>query len=300
MTAATFVPLGLLSLINHQEPRFLLPLTLPIIFLHGTKLQSGINGPVPVKCNVVIDYVCSKLSFKKVAGSTVLRYWYIINIIFTFFFGFLHQGGVFQMANKMSNSVLNHDTHVHLVTSHIYNVPLSFFFIPSTRTVFTNQATGQKYRRNKRFFLYEYGDLNVDALYRKLKIILDYNEMKLSTKSEKYQLYLTIPTSLTEDLSLAFYKSNSTLMKYKLVEIFYPHLSTEALPKFSVKHPTEIRSNEFDSDQECSLYERENAEESPVFIVLKQFLSIVNQFGLALYRIDVAPKSDKNNKDNFD
>lgn len=292
MTAATFVPLGWLSLINHQEPRFLLPLTLPIVFLHGSKLQSGFLAPKLVARNKIIDYVCSKLSFKYVAGATLLRYWYIINIIFTFFFGFVHQGGVFQMARELSGSVLIHDsvTHVHLVTSHIYDVPLSFFFLPSTKTIQTNKETGQKYRRNKRFFLYEYGGMKLDELYRKMKIILDYNEMKQSTKGQKYELYLAIPTSLTEDLSLAFWRSNSTVMKHERVKVFYPHLSTEALPKFSIKHPTEIKTDVFDMDQKCTLYERENDDDSMVSVVFKQFSSIVHQFGLALYRIEVGRK----------
>lgn len=290
MTAATFVPLGLLSLINHQEPRFLLPLTLPIVFLHGTKLQSGFSIPRALKSN----RFCSKLSIKNVPGATVLRYWYVLNIFFTFFFGFIHQGGVFQMANELSNSVLLRDsnTHVHLVTSHIYNVPLSFFFLPSTKTLLTNPETGQKFRRNKRFFMYEYGGMEVDELYRKLKVILDYNEMKLSTKGQKYQLYLAIPTSLTEDLSLAFWRSNSTVMKHERVKIFYPHLSTEALPKFSIRHPAEIRTDVFDLDQKCSLYERDGDDDSMVSMVFKQFSSIVHQFGLALYRIEVGRKAN--------
>lgn len=193
------------------------------------------------------------------------------------------------MASEISNSVLVHDsaTHVHLVTSHIYDVPLSFFFIPSTKMTLTNQETGQKYRRNKRFFLHEYGGMNIDELYRKLKIILDYNEMKLSTRNEKYELYLTIPTSLTEDLSLAFWRSNSTVMKYERVKVFYPHLSTEALPNFFFKHSIEMKEDIVDSDT-CSLYD----EESLVYMVVKQFSSIFHQFGLALYRIDVSRKEN--------
>lgn len=286
MTAATFVPLGLLSLINHQEPRFLLPLTLPIIFLHATKLQTGLAVPASVRCN----RFCSKLTLKNITGATVLRYWYIINIFFTFFFGFIHQGGVFQMASELSNSVLHRDsnTQVHLVTSHIYNVPLSFFFLPSTQTVLTNPETGQKYRRTKRFFLYEYGGMNVDDLYKKMKIILDYNEMKLSTKNQQYQLYLAIPTSLAEDLSLAFCRSNSTVMKYERVKIFYPHLSTEALPKFSIEHTTEIETDL----EKFMLNESGSDDDSIVSMVVKPFSTIVNQFGLALYRIDVGRKEN--------
>lgn len=257
--------------------------------MHGTRLQTGLRGPQWIKCNKIVDYISSKLTFKTVSGPTVMRYWYIINICFTLFFGFVHQGGVFRMASEISKSVLVKDsvTHVHLVTSHIYNVPLSFFFIPSTKTMLTNQETGQKYRRNKRFFLYEYGGIHVDELYRKMKIILDYNEMKLSTKKEKYQLYLTIPSSLTEDLNLAFLRSNSTVMKHELVKVFYPHLSTEALPNIFVKHSTEIETDVFDLDT-CKLYD----DDSPVYMVFKQFSLIFHQFGLALYRIDVGRKGN--------
>ncbi|KAG4078498.1 hypothetical protein HA402_009210 [Bradysia odoriphaga] len=291
MTAAIFVPLGLLSLINHQEPRFLLPLTLPIIFLHGTKLQTGLRVPELVTCSRILKKIFSKLSSKNISGATLLRYWYIINIIFTFFFGFVHQGGVFQLASEMSNSVLARDsvTHVHLVTSHIYKVPLSFLFIPSTKTLLTNQDTGQKYTKQKRFFLYEYGGMNVDDLHRKLKIILDHNEMKLSEKNQTYQLYVAIPTSLTDDLSMAFWRSNSTVMTYERVKVFYPHLSTEALPKFFTQNPTEIETD-LDSERECSVFGRGSNDDSLIYTAFQQFSSMVNQFGLALYRIDVVRK----------
>lgn len=285
MTAATFVPLGLLSLINHQEPRFLLPLTLPIIFLHGTKLQTGLGVTELVKCSRILSNICSKLSFKSIAGATLLRYWYIMNIILTFFFGFIHQGGVFQLASEMSSTVLARDysTHVHLVTSHIYKVPISLFFIPSSKILRTNRETGQKYTMQKRLFMYEYGGMNMDELYRKLKLILDDNEMRLSQKHQKYQLYLAIPTSLTDDLSMAFSGSNNTLLKYERVKVFYPHLSTEALPKFSVDHSTAIKTDVID-------LEHKSDDDSLVSVAFKQFYSIVNQFGLALYRIDVSRK----------
>lgn len=293
MTAATFVPLGLLSMINHQEPRFLLPLTLPIIFLHGTKLQTGLCVSELVKCSRIMSIICTKLSFKSVTGSALLRYWYIINAILTIFFGFVHQGGVFQLASEMSGTVLARDysTHVHLVTSHIYKVPLSLFLIPSSKILRTNRETGQKYTMQKRFFMYECGGMDMDELYRKLKIILDDNEMRLTEKNQKYQLYVAIPTSLTDDLSMAFWRSNSTLMKYERIKVFYPHLSTEALPNFSIKHSTD---STFDSKRECSLYERGSDVDSLVSMAFKQFSSIVNQLGLALYRIDVGRKKLSN------
>jgi len=44
MSGAIFVPLFFLSLINHQEPRFLLPVTFPLILLHAPKLITGFSA----------------------------------------------------------------------------------------------------------------------------------------------------------------------------------------------------------------------------------------------------------------
>lgn len=339
MVSTIVTPLIALSFINHQEPRFILPLTLPIILLHAPKLQNGFattnpfsSVPVHHKFNRYLHLLYRHvLSAKASAGGALLKYWYIINIAMTLFFGFIHQGGTVQLANHLAgslSSIQNRNVHTHLVTSHIYNIPMSLLFLPSTNTVLLNAETGQKYRRNKRFFLYEYGSMDMDQLYRKLKLILDMCEMKAAEK-QRYQLYLAIPSSLSEELSLAFWRSNSTLVKHERVKVFYPHLSTEAMPKFFISHLTEIKMNLFagaaaggggeqcNSNEDnivgatpskCSLYDEisrdvevGDADEDfddnlqrqrqqqmiSLSMVLKQFSSIIHQFGLALYRIDI-------------
>ena len=305
MTAAIVVPVFFLSLINHQEARFLLPLTLPVIFLHAPKLQNGFCTTYPfLNDSTVCHFIYKKiLSPKASAGGFLLKWWFAFNIVLTLFFGFVHQGGVFQLATHLSGTIAQlpkgTNVHTHLVTSHIYSIPMSFFFLPSTQTMLTNYETGQKYRRKKRFFVYEYGSTDMDILYKKLKLILDLSEMKASTKNQKYQLYLAIPSSLSEQLSLAFWRSNSTLVLHERVKVFYPHLSTEALPQFFVRHLTEIKTNLYNPDKsKCSLYEEQYEHEHgddeeflSVGMMLKQFSSVIHQFGLALYRIDVGRKN---------
>lgn len=230
----------------------------------------------------------------------MLKYWHAINMCLVVFFGFVHQGGVIQLTQYLSRSPANINyqpneinMHIHLVTSHLYNIPTSLLFLPSTKTLLVNPDNGQKYTRKKQFFLYEYGSMHVDDLQQKLKLILDVNEMRLHRERQTYKLFLAIPSSLTEKLSIALFNSNHTMIKYQRVKMFYPHLSTEAFPNFLLKHPTEIRTDVFNLDRTCHLHEnQEDPAPYSVGSMLKQFSSFMHQFGLVLYRIEIRRKSN--------
>lgn len=299
MNAAIFTPIAFLSLINHQEARFLIPITLPIILLHAPKLQTGFVTSNPFNTNHrIAQYIYKNVLSTKASASYILRYWYLINIFLTVFFGFVHQGGIIQVARHLSNSPAyphefhsNNNIHTHLITSHMYSIPMSLIYLPSTATLLVNPQTGQKYSRKRQFFLYEYGSMGMAELHRKVKLILDMNEMKLAKSQQNYKLYLAIPSSLTEDLTEALYSSNNTLVKYQRVKVFYPHLSTEAIPKLFVKHPTEIKTDVFDLDETCTLFEHhKDVLPYSMASLLKQFSSVIHQFGLVLYRIEVRRK----------
>lgn len=139
---------------------------------------------------------------------------YFFNIVLTVIYGFLHQGGVWPLADHFSR--LQHtkssDTHLHLVTSHIYTIPQSLLIVPSTQLLYTNPSNGQKFRLNKRFFMYEYGSMNMEILYNKMKLILDVAEMKLVSKKQRYQLYLAMPASKAGELNEVFYRNNNRLV----------------------------------------------------------------------------------------
>lgn len=296
MTAAAVVPVACLSIINHQEARFLIPILLPVVLLHGTKLQSGpcISNPFEgCKFERFGAYLYDKFLGPKVA-KTYLKLWYIINVALTIFFGFLHQGGVVQVAQHFNKNVLPtlpHDVTVHLVTSHVYNIPMSLLFMPSSKRMFTNPRTGHKYTKERNLFLHEHGAMNMTDLYRRMKLLMDINEYRLKNaepgkKMRKYKIYLAIPASLSDQLNVAFYQSNTTIMQYRQVKVFYPHLSTEAWPNFWIKHPCEVNTDFNEIDTTCDASERPTIRE---WLSTENFVrgvsSVVHQFGLVLYQI---------------
>lgn len=299
MTSVIVIPVFFLSFINHQEPRFLLPITLPIVLLYAPKLQTGFSAINPFSTkNRLTNWIYRKILCQKASAEVIMKIWYGSNIFLSLFYGFLHQGGVVQLNQHFATSqILDKNVYTHLVTSHIYKVPMSFFFLPSSKTLITNPNTGQKYRRSKQIFLYEYEEMNMDNLYRNLKLIIDANEMNMHQRKERHQLLLAIPTSLSNDLSLAFLRSNNTMIKHSLLKVYYPHLSTEAMPQIFTPHPVTINMDVFDVDEKCGLYDKEDVYEDESMLslsfVLRKVSSIAHQLGLALYKIEVRRKKSQ-------
>ncbi|XP_035793410.1 GPI mannosyltransferase 4-like [Anopheles albimanus] len=291
MLSAIFFPVICLSLINHQEARFLIPITVPLVLLHAPKLQAGLTSSYPFKVpSRLKDFLYHNVLGPSVSPKYLLKLWYTANVVLTLFYGFLHQGGVYQMADYFSRQVdiRSADVHLHLVTSHIYSMPQCFLGLPSTETLLISPDSGQKYRRKKQFFLYEYGSLELEQLYRKLKLLVDVCEMRSISSGQRYRLYLAIPSSLSEQLNDIFQNRTSALIKHSQVRAFYPHLSTEAMPKVFGQHPCGINTDVDELDDTCPIYARDD-EQNPYGVarMLKQFSSVVHQFGLILYRIEV-------------
>lgn len=294
MTAAIFAPIFMLSFFNHQEPRFLIPVTAPIILLHSPKLITGINISTYLRESKfgLIQYLSCFFNFS-IRGKFILKVWYMINILFTVFFGFIHQAGVVQLCDYMANYYQQNDIkHIHLVTSHIYNIPESLLVIPSSSVIMTNPDTGHKYKMARRFFIYEYGSMDMEQMFKRMKIVLDAAELKLRTKNMKYDVFLTVPSSRAYELNQIFYKYQN-LIGYKEMQTFYPHLSTEAFPNLEVTvHPCEINTNVDELDDTCSLESQENMrDELSVASVLRKVSMTAHQFGLVLYKVEI--KSSK-------
>ncbi|XP_058836056.1 GPI mannosyltransferase 4 isoform X2 [Topomyia yanbarensis] len=291
MLSAIFFPIFMLSFINHQEPRFLLPITLPLILLHAPKLKTGVCSSYPFKVRSYLrDFLYNYVLSTRASSRYLFQVWYSVNLALTLFYGFIHQGGVYQLAAHLSRQmdIRSTATHIHLVTSHIYSMPQCFLDIPSTQTLLVNPENGQKYRRGKQFFLYEYGSMELPHLYRKLKLILDINEMKAISNNQKYLLYLAIPSSLAEELNDVFHNRTTALIKHTQITVFYPHLSVEAPPKLLGQHLCGINTDPDEMQDTCPIYAFED-ERNPYSVtrILKQFSALVHQFGLVLYRIDV-------------
>ncbi|XP_039449809.1 GPI mannosyltransferase 4 [Culex pipiens pallens] len=289
MICAIFFPIVMLSFINHQEPRFLIPITLPLILLHAPKLKTGLCSSYPFKersrlKELLYNYVlCAQASARP-----LLRLWYTFNIILTIFYGFVHQAGVYQLAAHMSQQLAAtpSTTQTYLITSHIYDMPYCFLDLPSTNILVTNPQTGQRYRRKRTFFLSEYGSLPIGQLYTKVKLTMDM--CRLQTYNHKTcHVYLAIPSSLSEDLNNEFQEHvQPQLMSHNLIKVFYAHLSMEAPPKLLGQHLCGINTDLEDAEDTCSIYAEEDSQDwlTPSRM-LKQFSSLAHQFGLALYEI---------------
>lgn len=289
MTSAVFVPVLLLSLFNHQEPRFLIPVTLPLIMLHAPKLITGISVTSFMKESnwIFLKNLSSSIKFN-VSGKFILKVWYFMNIIFTLFFGFVHQAGVSPLADHFSkyHQKQPESTQIHLVTSHVYNIPESLLILPHSSVFYTNHQTGRKYKIPRRFFIHEYGSLNLDEMFKKMKRLMDVAEVRARTKKINYDLFVAIPSSKAFELNQIFYE-NRAILTYREERIFYPHLSTEAFPDFHhIIHPCEMnRSSENEVDETCEI-EGEDVEFYSVASLSRTLTTAAQQFGLVVYKIE--------------
>ncbi|EDV37750.2 uncharacterized protein Dana_GF13610, isoform A [Drosophila ananassae] len=298
MSGAIFVPLFFLSLINHQEPRFLLPVTLPLLLLHAPKLVTGFSAKYPFqKEHPLLRRFYDVILSSKASAPYLLKIWYVSNVALTLFFGFIHQAGLYPLAVDMSHVVATKPaaTHIHLMTSHMYSLPLHLVNIPSSRVLHFNMQTHQRYRRQRDFYLYEYGGLSLDFLMQKVKLISGNCEVKLSGPNRlRYKLYLAIPASLSGELHEALERSNaSSYLNFELLNIFYPHLSTEAFPRLQGRHPCDLDAPHWTDDDLRGTCAVEQPPSFSVSYLTKQFSSFVHQLGLALYEIDVRRKKPR-------
>lgn len=86
-----------LSCAPHQEPRFLLPVIVPLVFLYGQNVASGVKESGSTKNSLVII-------LKRIISSPL--FWVFFNLILYVFFGWLQQGGLIDsLLHKSSNNV---------------------------------------------------------------------------------------------------------------------------------------------------------------------------------------------------
>lgn len=311
MTTAIIAPVLMLSFFNHQEPRFIIPILIPIVLLHSPKLITGINVTNYMRDSElsVLRYLSNYVNVS-ISGKSILKVWYMINIFVTIFFGFIHQGGVVQLAEHMSKYHVQHHsitatstaspattttTQIHLVTSHVYQIPESLLIIPSANILYTNPQTGMKYKHSRRFFVYEYGSMDLEMMFKKMKIILDAAEMKAQMRKINYELFLAIPSSKAFELNQLFYK-HQLLITYKEEFTFYPHLSTEAFPFISsTLHPCDINTNVDEHDDTCGTGNDINSamDEWNLENFLRKLSALAHQFGLVLYRVEIKKRKIK-------
>lgn len=110
LTLSVLISVGILSLVPHQEPRFLIPIIVPMI--------------------------CS-LQLSKINIRWFINAWVVFNIVGVSFYGFLHQAGLFPSFVYLHNNLKNlpNDTkRIDLVFWKTYKVPHYLLVLDNIRT----------------------------------------------------------------------------------------------------------------------------------------------------------------------
>lgn len=215
MLFSLITPVALLSIFPHQEARFIIPVLLPLVYLFGNHLYiNESDGPHRRKLKNML--CCS---------------WYILNIILTVFFGFIHQGGIYPFVDNLHREIKRtYGVHTHVITTHSYSIPTFLLQLESTTKVWKDKTTGHKYRLAPTTFLYKFGSLPMDELFMKIDEVLTDAEMMLHKYKKKYRFYVASPCSLEKKII----ETASSYYYIDMAEDFtlYPHFCTEALPSF--------------------------------------------------------------------
>ena len=107
-----FIPLILLSVFPHQEPRFIIPLLYPISALF------------------------SKYVFGRDSSKIFTIIWVMFNLLFSVLFGVFHQGGVIPSLSYLQKNLnyTNNEPQQHVIYYHTYMPPRFLLTIPNKET----------------------------------------------------------------------------------------------------------------------------------------------------------------------
>ncbi|XP_006607828.1 GPI mannosyltransferase 4 [Apis dorsata] len=264
MTTSFIIPIMLLSIFPHQEPRFIIPTLLPLTFLYAPNINqtSGVDTITRITGNNENTFTTERNKLNKLQ---IL--WFICNIALTFFYGFAHQGGVLPLSSHIANELKAKPdlTHIHLFTSHTYSIPTALLHLRNTRKTYVSSGN-HKYKLIKDFYLYEQGSKSIQDVYNVIALKLHECEYKYATKKVPYRLYYALPATDLEEF--IFIQNNINLFDYHIVHKFYPHVTIEKLPFskvtknitrfthltiFSVEKLTEIMNNILETFQQFQL-----------------------------------------------
>lgn len=211
-----FISISILSLIPHHEPRFLLPLIIPIICLYGNQL--------------------ARLMQK---FQSLLAIWLIMQIVLLIFYGWIHQAGIIRsllfLQNEHHNELIVGDdlqsttTTTRLIFTRMYLPPQHLLLIPD----------------DNQYSKIQIDDYSIESIQPSLQSIFD---SKNSTK-----IFLIMPSCYDEMLKSMIIdyehqsKSSSTnQIELKLLRKEFPNFNAEDLDQ--CLWPTTMINNNNDDD----------------------------------------------------
>ncbi|XP_076250422.1 phosphatidylinositol glycan anchor biosynthesis class Z isoform X1 [Rhynchophorus ferrugineus] len=245
-------PILMLSVFPHQEPRFIIPVILPLVYLHGMNILPEPDNILITVPEYTIEGRKKKQKLEK-QNYLFFKAWLIFNSLLLVFYGFIHQGGVYFATNYLYKDIrltaLN--TQFNIITSNIYSLPESFFLEKAADKLYSHYNT--KYSIKKRVHLYERGSEELIALISLIGTIAKFTYAQECSKSHtfKYKIYLLISSSRSRELEDILQKSN---VIGKKIDKFGPHISVEAFPDFS-RYCLRVTSIFYDNCQILSFWD---------------------------------------------
>ena len=256
MTQFTFIiALALLSIFPHQEPRFLIPLTVPIVLMNAHKLRWKCGNTKPF-----------------------LVLWYIFNISTTIFFGLVHQGGVTPMVKFIGRDLQLHQStyEANFIWSNTYMPPTFELLRMSEKS--KRQKLGKSefefpsYFMNPKIRMNFHDFAGKDISEVRLEILTLATRSKLKRNVENF---IIVPSHLYEDLV----EIMDNQVNFQLVNYVFPHISMESIPNIS------------DEITELTKQLTDGKVITDFTTSFSTCFNLVGQFGLSLYKFEIPADS---------
>lgn len=202
-------PLLTLSLTPHQEPRFLLPLLVPLVLLLGPFLlrRQGLSAKI------------------------LRSFWYAGNAVCVLFFGFFHQGGIYETQHWLHRHV-HHErargTHTHLLYFHTYMPPMSLLAVPHRASV--DFVNGTRYKRGRTVFFEDLAGAPFEELRQRCVRLVAEAQSKYQSKKLVTEMFVVFPATLSYNIDRLLMPLPT--LRWKHAHKSYPHLSMEDPPDF--------------------------------------------------------------------
>lgn len=227
---AACIPVAVLSIFPHQEPRFLIPILFPLTYLYSASIYEETETAL-VRVSRRNKRNLTVAAIQK-GTNGLFKFWFILNAIFVVFYGFFHQAGVLPAVSSINEELAKEPvtTKFHVFTSHVYSVPESFLLQPDPNKLYIGNKT--KYNLNKRCFLHEEGSTDLDMVLRRMKVIFDISEVETETKqpNTEFKFYFILPRTLAHHLEFLLDAEKYDNIAAEKITSIFPHLSVESLP----------------------------------------------------------------------
>ncbi|XP_057331730.1 GPI mannosyltransferase 4 [Microplitis mediator] len=274
MTACFIVPIGLLSVFPHQEPRFIIPTIFPIVYLYSPIIEKS-NKKIAA-CKNTEQVV--RLVQKNIGVRRLQYLWGISNILLIIFYGFLHQGGVLPLTRHIAKELKSKPelTHIHLFTSYTYSLPTALLQLRNTKRVYMS-SDQHRYKLKQDFFLYEQGSKSMAHVLEEINHKMSECEAKFKNDKIPYRLYYAMPLNLFDNFVNEHNLAVNGTKQYNFsnVTVFYPHLTTEKLPHLNLLSDLEL----FQIDKFDVYFDKF------VPCIFDRFVKFFKNFGLLVVRI---------------